>query len=270
MPAPRPETNVRLTDIVGDKVLPRLGNTGNELLADTLTLLHQHLGIPIEITCNEPPNTSLVVGPGMYILPDGSRVAFMGDGYMSSNLLLGAINFALGTITSGANASFSLPTMTAGNFVKALIQYAVDTNKINVIFGSQAITQAGAGLPDVKPGFSAICLVELHSTSGGVGSWDSITKVNLVKVIDVGGFSGGGGGGGGVSADPQDELFTVTGSPASVFNLATFSIPQNRKKLSTFINGVRQVDALHYNVTSDTQVTFTVSIPVNAEVLFRV
>ena len=50
MTAPRPETYVRLTDIVADLVLSRLGNSGTDLMDDLLTKLHQRLAVPGEMT----------------------------------------------------------------------------------------------------------------------------------------------------------------------------------------------------------------------------
>lgn len=71
---------------------------------------------------------------------------------------------------------------------------------------------------------------------------------------------------------PVQEVQTVS-NPAgqTVFTLASITVPSNaNSKLMVFINGIYQLETLHYTVDSSTQITFTSTIPENAQVVFRV
>lgn len=262
MPTPRPETLIRPNDIVADKNLGRLGNSGSGLFDDLLDRLNAALGGPIEVLPDTAPSRKVIVGIGQYVLPTGERVAYYGDGEVS-DLVSGYVDFENGTIGTGSVSGFALPTMIAGEYVKAVIQYELDSESVDVTFGNPNSSLSLATVPNVKDGFDGVCLIELHSPTGGVGDWDVIAHANMVKLWSVGGKSGG-------AAAPREESQTVSGGPQSVFNLSSLVVPANRKKLQVFVNGVRQVDAVHYNVTSDTQVTFVVAKPDFAEVSFRI
>jgi hypothetical protein len=254
----RPETNVRLTDILGDKVLERLGNAGNELLADLLDKFHSALGMPFEVTPADPGDKTLNIAGAIYTLPDGKRTAPMRNGaipQISSTI----VNFGTGTISSGTNPTFVNPSIAVNNYVKSLVQYNYDLNAFDVTFGSENIALSGCGNPLVKINFDPICQIEMHSLSGGVGQFDPIFKNNLIVIVDSMDFE----------QEPAEEIQTTI-TAQSTFNLATIIIPKQRKRLMIFVNGVYQIFGTHYNVTGDTQVTFTSAIPSNAEVLFRV
>lgn len=254
----RPETNARLTDILGDKILDRLGNLGNELLSDLLDKFHSALGVPFETTSSSTPDMSVHVSAGVYTLPDSRRLAPMRNGVIPS-VSATNINFNLGTISSGTNPTFVLPSMVAGNYVKALIQYCYGTNAFDVSFGTQSVTLSGAGSPSIRVDFEPISLVELHSTGGGTGDFDSITKANIVLVMDSMDYE----------PAPIEERITIL-IPQLVVNLSSIRIPSSRSRLMVFVNGVYQILGTHYTVTSDTEVTFTEVLTVNAELLFRV
>jgi hypothetical protein len=256
--AVRPETNARLTDVLGDRILSRLGNLGNELLSDLLDKFHSALGVPFETTPSTTPDSNLHVSAGVYTLPDQRRLAPMRGGTIPS-ISAADIDFQLGSISTGAILTFVLPNMMAGNYIKALIQYSYGTNAFDVTFGSQNVSLSGAGTPIINVDFEPVCLVELHSTVGGVGSFDVIGKTNLILVMDSMDYE----------PAPIEETHTVV-VDQDVFTLTTIKIPSSRSRLMVFINGVYQILGTHYNVTSDTVVTFTSPVFVNAEVLFRV
>lgn len=263
MPAPRNETLARLTDVVVDAAYSRLANSGTDLLNDALQRIHQHLGVPLEVTANSTPNSVLNIGPGIYSLPDNRRIGVYADGVQPS-LASGTINFASGAISTGSVSSFASarPTMTAGNFVRALIQYEIDSNAVDVTFGSQNAVLASTSIPTLKTGFVPVCLVELKSTAGGVGVWDAIQSSAIIQLLD---FSAGGG----EVAGPTEEIQVVV-SPQSVFTLTTIVVPANRRKLLVYTNGIKETLTTDYSVTSDTQVTFVEPRPANAEITFRI
>lgn len=254
----RPETNVRLTDILGDKILDRLGNAGNELLADLLDKFHSALGMPFEVTPNDPGNYQLNIAGAIYTLPDGKRIAPMRNGAVPQ---VGStvIDYSTGTISNGTNPTFTIPSMITGNYIKSLVQYNYDLNAFNVTFGTQNIALSGCGNPVVSINFDPICLVEMHSVSGGISQFEPILKQNLVVIVDSMDFE----------QEPIEETYNTI-SPQDVFNLTTIIIPKQRKRLMVFVNGVYQILGTHYNVTNDTRVTFTQQILSDAEVLFRV
>lgn len=264
MVAPRQETLARLTDIVADKVLARLGTSGTGLADDLADRLHQALGFKLEVY----PLTaaSLNVGPAVYTRPDGTRSALLRDGAISS-LAAGTIDFASGAISTGSNATFaaSRPNMVAGNYVRALVQYNPGTNAVNVSFGSQNASLAASGVPAVLDNYIPLCVVELHSTAGGIGSFDAITRSMLVYIQDGSSATGGSSGRG-----PERESQTVVAATQAVFTLASVTIPQNRDRLRVEVNGVRSYRTTDFTVDSDTQVTFLEAVPTNADVSFEV
>jgi hypothetical protein len=251
-------TNVRLTDIIADAQYDRLGNSGSDQLLDLLNRIHQYLGRPFEIVPTSTPSASVEYSTGVQTLPDGTRVAAI-KGTVIPGIAAGAINFDLGTISTGGVNSFSVPVMTAGNYIRALIQYSFDNDSLNVSFGTEDPVLANATIPEAIFGYEPICLVELLSTAGGsgAGTFDPINRDDVVYLIDT------------LDFDPQpiEETQTVAGSPETVFTLTAFTIPSQRNRLTVFVNGIKEI---HYTVTSDTEVTFDDPIAVNAEVTFRV
>lgn len=255
MAAPRQETFVRTTDVVVDRVASRLGNTGTDDLEDFVDRLNTAFRVPVEVRASSPASTILQVGLGKPDLPDGTRLGTLKDGVVPA-LAAGTINLAAGTISTGANGSFTPPTMTALNYVLALVQYRPDSNALDVTFGTQAVSLAGAGVPALKGGYAPVALLELHSTAGGPGSFDSVSQNDIIWLWP--GWSQNG---------PYQQSFTVV-SPQTVFNLTTFAVPANRKRLRVDVNGqvLRETD--DYAVTTDSQVTFVEAQPANAVVTF--
>ena len=253
----RPETNVRLTDIVGDRVLERLGNTGNELLADTLDRLHQMFGSPVEVLAEKPPTRRVSFTAGVYQLPDGRRLASLKSGALPQ-LTAGFVNFTLGTISAVSNTSFVLPTVGVTQFIRAMIQFNLTANGVFVTFGAPAASLAAATIPAVLADCDPVAIVDLYSPAGGVGVFDVLPPGAITLIADYGDFD----------PDPVEQTVTVV-TPQSVFPL-TLVIPAARQRLSVFVNGLRQIQPTHYAVTGNSQVTFSEALPGNAEVLFRV
>lgn len=254
MTAPRNETFVRTTDIVADVVASRLGNTGTDDLKDLVNRINTALRVPVEVRAQTPASTTLQVGAGIITLPDGTREALLRDG-VTPSLAIGTIALAAGTISTGSNGSFTPPTMIAGNYVRALVQYRPDSNALDVTFGTQAISLAASGVPALKAGYDPVAIVELHSTSGGVGDFDVVSQNDLIWLHARS------------SNGPYSQTFTVV-APQTVFNLTVFAVPANRKRLRAVVNGVGMVEGDDYTVTSDTQVTFAEAQPANAVVTF--
>lgn len=253
----RPETNVRLTDIAGDKQYSRLGNTGDGLLDDLLSRLNQALGQPFEVQASVPGDLNVTVSSGVYTLPDGRRLSVMRNGIIPS---VGSVTlqFDTGTITGGTNPSFVLPTMTSGNFVKGLIQYSFGKNAFNVTFGTQNAILALCGSPNILIDYEPISMLELQANGNGQGQFHPILKSNLITIVDSMDYE----------PSPVEEKIDSVGQ--SVFDLSTIEIPASRSRLMVFVNGIYQVHTMHYDITTDTQVTFRDVIAANAEVLFRV
>jgi len=259
MSAPRPESVTRLTDIVVDKVLSRLATSGSSLADDFVTRVNQALGSPVEITPNTPASSVLNVGVSTYTLPSGARIGIYGDSSLLA-LSVGTIDFASGTISTGSNASFSLPNPAAGQYLRALIHFSKDLLALSVTFGTPDASLAAAGYPPALAGYSPLVLLELHSTAGGIGSFDAIAAGNIIYL--VGSLSSAKG--------PVLEQQTVSGSPQTLFTLTTIVAPANRLKLKVSVNGVEQFYPEDFSVPSNTTVSFTNAQPINAEVSFEV
>lgn len=242
--SPRTDTVARLTDNVVDAILSRLGNDGVSLGDDFASRLNQMFGGPLEVTPSTPASLVLAIAATSYTLADGLRLAILDDGVLPA-LTAGSMNFAAGTISTGANPSFALPTLTTGQFVKALVQYKVDENKVNVTFGSAAGSLAAAGVPALLDGYSAAYIVELTVTGGTPGAFAAVAKTNLVKIMN------------GIRSTKSlvREKQDVTTTSQSVFNLATITIPKNRNRLLVLQGGAVLDPADDYTIGSDTQVT---------------
>jgi hypothetical protein len=253
----RPETNVRLTDIAGDKQYSRLGNTGDGLLDDLINRLNQALGQPFEVQASIPNDLNISVSSGVYSLPDGRRMSVMRNGIIPT---VGSVNmqFDTGVISGGTNLSFVLPTLTAGNYVKALIQYSFGTNAFNVTFGSENAVLASCGSPIILIDFEPIAMLELRANGSGQGLFYPISKSNIITITGSMDYE----------PSPVEEKLDSVGQ--NIFDLTTIRIPSSRSRLMVFVNGVYQVHNVHYSVTSDTRVTFSDTILADAEVLFRV
>lgn len=261
MTSPRNETLNRLTDIVADKVFRRLGTSGTGLADDWADRIEAALGFLLEVTPQTTPSTLLSIGAAVYTRPDGTRSALLKDSTIPA-LAAGTINFATGAISTGTVSTFaaSLPNMTAGNYVRALIQYNPGLNAVNVSFGTQNAVLAATGVPSILDNYIPLCVVELHSTTGGIGFFDAIAATALVY-IQEGALS---------TRGPEIEHQTVAIPTQTVFTLASVTIPQNRDRLRVEINGQRYYRTADFTVDSDTQVTFLEGVPENAVVSFEV
>ena len=180
MPLPN-ETNPRLSDTVADKAYERLGNSGLDQLIDLLDRVHQYLGFPIEIKPTNPVSTSLEYSAGVFQLPDGTRLMAL-NGEIPPALVAGVINFSTGIISSGTNNTFSLPLLPSNVYVKAIVEYNVNTNALNVRFGNSASLIENASIPKGSFGYRSLMLVELFTTGLGSGSFAPLTKANLVRI----------------------------------------------------------------------------------------
>lgn len=255
----RPETNVRLTDVLGDEVFQRLGNTGSELLADLLSRFHQSLGCPFEVFPTATPSSQILVSAGVYSLPDGRRLASLRGGVLPA-FSAGTIDLAAGTISMGTSSTFAPIVLTAGQFVRTAVQYCFATNAFGITYGTPASTLAAATMPKVTPDFVPVCILELASSSVD-GSLQPVTSANIVGILD----------GADYQAAPTEEIQAITGSPQSVFALAVIQAPVTTpSRLTVFVNGIRQISGADYAITNATTVTFLYNVRVNATVLFRV
>lgn len=69
---------------------------------------------------------------------------------------------------------------------------------------------------------------------------------------------------------PSEEVQNVSASGGqSVFTLGSITVPTATTKLWVFVNGVYQINPTHYGVTNPTTITFTSTLPQNAQVVFR-
>jgi hypothetical protein len=69
---------------------------------------------------------------------------------------------------------------------------------------------------------------------------------------------------------PMQESFTVLAGGQSVFTLTTLQVPEATLRLQVFVNGVRQIQDLHYTINSSTEIEFAEALIEDAEVLFFV
>lgn len=181
MAAPRDETLVRPTDIVADTAYARFGNSGTGLFDDFLSRIHQSFGLPIEVA--PVTGATVSIGVGTYTLPDGKRFAVYSDAGLNA-LTAGQIDLDGGTISTGTNPSFSVYSMPAGFFNKALIMYDILNNALDVVFSDAAATQAAVAAPRLKDGFQPVAIVEFQSTAGGT-VYDTLTRANIIQPVIV-------------------------------------------------------------------------------------
>lgn len=290
-------TNPRLTDIIGDAAYDRLGNSGVDSLRDLMDKFYQFLGFPIEVTPTSPISTSLNYSAGIYTLPDGQRMMSL-NGSIASDLTAGLISFASGTISSGTNNSFSLPTMAAGQYIKALVEYNVNTNAVNIRFGTPSVSLSTASIPRGSYGFRSVYLIELFSPLGGVGSWSLISKSNIVRI--TGSREAEEYGSSGIVSDgdtysvaitkldtalydvltnhAEEDLFVVD-SPTGQMDFSSttleWSIDNSIPDISVFRNGIKQVQdyagasGYDFQKTSINSIRFAYVVAENERVLIR-
>ena len=253
------ETNTRPTDMVADKPYSRLGNDGGTLLEDLLDRIHQHFGSPLQVDSYTPVAPKVTYEAGVYVLPDGRRISVYRSGSLPQ-ISNGEIDFDLGTISSGTNLTFTPPVMVLNNYVRALISYSIGNNAVVVTFGTQDAVLANATVPSPVKGYQPVSVVELYAQAAGsgAGTFANVQKTDIVSIV------------GAPDSAPIEEVQTVSGSPETVFTLATINIPTDRMRLDVFVNGIKYIQGTHYTVTNDTTVTFDEPVSVNAEVVFRV
>jgi hypothetical protein len=69
---------------------------------------------------------------------------------------------------------------------------------------------------------------------------------------------------------PMQQSFTVGVGGQSIFTLTTLQVPEATLRLQVFVNGVRQIQGLHYTINSSTEIEFADALIEDAEVLFFV
>lgn len=256
--APRNESLARLTDIVVDKILDRLGTSGVGLADDFVQRVNQALGQPLEVKAQSPASSSVTIGATEYTLPSGARLGLLNEN-TQLQVSAGTISFSLGTISTGTNSSFTLINIPTGQYARALIQFKADSSAINVTYGSPASSLISATYPSVLDGYLPVCLVELHSSVGGTGVVDVITQSNLVYLL-----------GSPRIPAPKQESQTVTASSQTLFTLSTITIPQNRLRLKVWQNGLQLFYTTHFSVPADNQVILVEAAPKNAVMTFEI
>lgn len=255
------ETNVRPTDVAADKPYSRLGNTGDALLDDLLDRIHQALGRPLEVDADNPVSPRVTFQAGIYTLPNGRRVTSYRNGNLPA-ITNGIIDFDNGTISAGTNPTFTPPSMTLGNWIRALVQYSFGKNAIQVTFGTQNANVNLCSVPSAIIDYEPIAICELYALANGSGpgTFDNIQKTGIITILDSLDFD----------SEPQEEVQTVAVASQTVFTLSSITIPSHRMRLDVFVNGIKQIQGTHYIVNSDIEVGFIDPIPQNAEVTFRV
>lgn len=248
------QTVVRTTDIAVETVSQRIGNSGVAALDDFINKLDQKLGTPVELAVQGQPSLILSYTAANYSLPDGRRLSPFSPSTMPS-LTAGTINFSAGTISSGTVSSFTIPSLTNNFFVKALIQYNIVLNALNVTFGTQAASQSAAGVPALISEYVPVGILEL--SINGSGAFNTVTSSNLVVLKSDS-----------VSTAPVTEEQTSVGQ--TVFTLTQIEIPDNRDKVVVYVNGLKQRRGASkdYVVTDDTTVTFNSTVLEDAVVEF--
>lgn len=260
MPLPS-HTVIRETDVAIETSSDRLGTSGSNFLNDFTSRVHNAFGFPLELKQRNPAGSILDYSGGYYTLPNGQRVsglfnkqdAVINDGY---------IDFQTGTISTGNNMSFSLPTMTAGNWIKAIVEYSAETISLNVVFGTQSSWLFTASIPQVSYNYSPLYLLELKSTAGGVGNWDPITNSSIIKITPF------------IPSPKKEgvkiiEIFDTT-APETVFITAT-QFPFDEKRISVFYNGIKMVNGFSddYIISGTNQITFNYTIPASSRIVIE-
>lgn len=253
----QPNTAIRLTDIQVETAHARLGNSGNAYLDDTLSRVIQGLGLPLEFLPTVPASVSLTYEAGVYVLPNGVRLAAL-EGVVLPNIAAGTINFQAGTISSGGRTTFTPVIPTGSNYVKARIEFDASSSSLNVKYGTPAASLAAANIPAGSADYVGLYIVELHSVGGVL---QPITASNLIKVADAYAPD---------ASEPKLEIFDTT-VPISSHTLTAISVPLNRDRLQVFRNGQLLAETEDYTVDNDNvTVNFTYEIYPGSKLTFRV
>lgn len=187
MTAPRPETYVRLTDIVADLVLSRLGNSGTDLMDDLLTKLHQRLAVPGEMTVT---GTNKIVSIGNTVVdigPSGKKASLPQLNGIDLGNRNGTFNFGTG-VGSGDVQNATLPSMTASYYVKAGFEVRENGNII-VVFGNEGVSASAATAPAFSENAIRLGYVLLQDDgTGGTGNFANITYSTVYQfgAVDAG------------------------------------------------------------------------------------
>jgi hypothetical protein len=187
MTAPRPETYVRLTDIVADLVLSRLGNTGTDLMDDLLTKLHSRLAIPGELTVTGSNKVVSVGSTVVDIGPSGKKLSLPQLNGIDLGNRSGTMNFGTG-VGTGDVQTVSLPTMTASYFIKAGFEVRENGN-IVVVFGVEGVSASAATAPAFSENATRLGYVILQDDgTGGTGNYSNVTYSSVYQFggVDVG------------------------------------------------------------------------------------
>lgn len=214
MAAPRPETFVRLTDIVADLILSRLGNSGTDLSDDLFTKINTALAIPGELTV-AGTNKVVSVGATQVVTgPSGKLKSLPPLNAIDLGNRTGTFDFATGTGT-GDVQNTALPVMVASQFIKAGFEVRENGNVV-VIFGNQGATAAAATLPSFSENALPLGYVVLQDDgTGGTGNFVNVLYSALYQ------FVGAGGGGGSEQSEAQDRNLKMVRGGTWLWNSVT-------------------------------------------------
>lgn len=185
MAAPRNETFVRLTDVVADLVLSRLGNTGTDLLDDLFTKINTALAIPGELSVTGTNKVVSIGGTQVVTGPSGKLKTLPPLNGIDLGSRSGTFDFATGTGT-GDVQNASLPTLTPNFFVKAGFQVTENGN-IVVIFGNEGATASAATLPTFSENALPLGYVVLQDN--GSGAFNNVLYSALYQISTLAGGS---------------------------------------------------------------------------------
>lgn len=157
------QTLIRTTDIVGDRPIPEIGNSGEDVFALDLDKIGARLRSPGLLTITgvvlSVGNTTIETGPF------GRRASLSIAGGVDLGGLSGTFDFATGTGTADVQ-SVAVPVVAANFFVKAGVEVRKD-QKIYVVFGTPAASATAAGAPAFGKSSSQLGMLVLQRNPGG-------------------------------------------------------------------------------------------------------
>jgi hypothetical protein len=183
------QTLVRTTDVLGDKVLSELGNSGEDIFANDLEKLGKRLRSPGLLTISglvlTVGNTTIETGPS------GRQASLSVVKGVDLGGLTGTFDFATGTGTGDVQSAV-VPSVAANFYVKAGIEVRQD-RKIYVVFGTSAASIATAGSPGFGKTSAQLGLVVLQRNAGNTAF---VSQTDNSGIRQFGSGSGGGSGSG--------------------------------------------------------------------------
>lgn len=184
-----PQTLVRTSDILGDRVLSELGNSGEDVFFNDLDKINKRLKQPGLLTLSglvlTVGNTTIDTGPS------GRQASLSVVKGVELGGLTGTFDFSTGTGT-GDVQTVTIPTVAANLFIKAGVEVRQD-KKIYVVFGSAAATSALAGAPGFAKTSAQLGMVVLQRNGAGTAF---LTPTDNSGIRQFSSGSGGGSGSG--------------------------------------------------------------------------